>query len=926
MSLSRFCRSGFLTAALLVGAWSFSEAALSAQQPKVTAIVHAASYRAGPIAPGEMVTVFGSNIGPASLVGLLVDVSGRVANQLAGTRILFDGTPAPLIYVSSGLSSAIVPYGVRQPSTQLQVEYNGVRSAPLPLSVAASAPGIFTANSSGSGQGAILNQDGSINTTSNPAQADSVVSLFASGEGQTDPPGVDGELADDVLPKPTSRVSVRIGGLEAEVVYAGTAPGSLKGFLQVNARIPIGVVSGNAVPITLTIGDATSQPGVTLAVTGGTATLPEAPANLKATPVSPTQINLTWDPSPPDVQQISIERKDGGSGSYAAIATVPASQTAYQDNRLTPATVYAYRIRAEAAAGVSPYSTEATATTAGVPPLVPTNLRATSASATEISLTWVNTSAVGTVRVERKTGPAIQFQEIGTVTAPAATYRDQGLTPSTTYGYRIRVKTTAGLSPYSNESSATTMPAPLPPAPALQAAAVSSSQIRLSWTTTATGIVRFRVERRTGTGSYSEISQPGPASAMFDDTGLNASTTYSYRMRVETSGGLSPYSNEVSTTTAAPPPTPPTNLRVTATSQVEVRLTWTNTATNATAIHVEQKTGSGAFQDIGTYAASVAVGRIPGLSASTPYTFRLRAEGSTGMMSPYSNEAAATTPPKATIFLIHGIGQGGDKMLSLRDKLGNASSPDKVDLARFQVDAGFDWSECADNPDCGANCTIQNGAAQLASYIASKPQGDLVLVGYSMGGLLARELLLSYPSLFSSRRLAALITLGSPNVGYPYDTSDDYPSSPLRRCSTLVRQMASDWRTYQSTNQVDQSSYLTSLNTLWGSAQLPGGQLKWLALSGTFCSDPIRDVPLFSSQGCPDRYPYSDGIVCQVSSTFWLGVPRNGTTGALNYDTFQHADKTTLCSVKSLFNYNVLFKPPMGSSVLTDVRSFINGL
>ena len=230
-------------------------------------VVNAASFQGGPVAAGEIVTIFGSGIGPPALAGLRLTPGGLVDNSLAETRVLFDDVAAPLIYVSAAQTSAVVPYAVAgKASTQVQIEYRGIKSAAVSLPVAASAPGIFTVESTGRGQGAILNQDGSVNGAANRAAKGSVVVLFCTGEGQTDPPGVDGKLAGDVLPKPRLPVSVRIGGLPAEVLYAGAAPGLVGGVLQVNVKLPEGMASGTAVPVLLTIGDATSPAGVTLAV------------------------------------------------------------------------------------------------------------------------------------------------------------------------------------------------------------------------------------------------------------------------------------------------------------------------------------------------------------------------------------------------------------------------------------------------------------------------------------------------------------------------------------------------------------------------------------------------------------------------------------------------------------------------------------
>jgi uncharacterized protein (TIGR03437 family) len=125
---------------------------------------------------------------------------------------------------------------------------------------------MFSLDSTGKGPGAILNQDMSVNSASNPASRGGIVVLYATGEGQTKPAGVDGQPAAGELPKPVLPVSVRIGGLEAGVLYAGGAPGLVAGLLQVNARVPEGVSPGNSVPVILKVGAAESQPGITVVV------------------------------------------------------------------------------------------------------------------------------------------------------------------------------------------------------------------------------------------------------------------------------------------------------------------------------------------------------------------------------------------------------------------------------------------------------------------------------------------------------------------------------------------------------------------------------------------------------------------------------------------------------------------------------------
>ncbi|MBZ5625733.1 MAG: hypothetical protein LAQ69_44625 [Acidobacteriia bacterium] len=193
--------------------------------------------------------------------------SGVLTTMLAQTRVLFDGQPVPLIYVQSGQVTAIVPDAVAgKTSTQLHVEYLGGKSNAITVPVAAAAPGIFSANSTGAGQGAILNQDNTYNSAANPAAPSTILQIFATGEGQTDPPATDGKIASGVLPKPVLPVRVTIGGQDAEVLYYGAAPGQVAGVLQVNARVPTSGVLPGAVPVILTVGSFSSQAGTTTTV------------------------------------------------------------------------------------------------------------------------------------------------------------------------------------------------------------------------------------------------------------------------------------------------------------------------------------------------------------------------------------------------------------------------------------------------------------------------------------------------------------------------------------------------------------------------------------------------------------------------------------------------------------------------------------
>jgi uncharacterized protein (TIGR03437 family) len=211
----------------------------------VTAVTNAASNLAGAVAPGELVVLYGSG--------------------LAGVQtVLFNGVAGPLLYTTPGQVGAVAPYAVAGGSVQVVAESAAAASAPVTAAAAVTAPGVFTADGSGRGQASAVNQDGTRNGPASPAPAGSVLSLYATGEGQTLPAGVDGKPAAMPPPQPLAPVAVTIGGVSAEVRYAGGAPGQIAGVMQVNVVVPAGLAG--TVPVVLTVGAVASQTGVTVVV------------------------------------------------------------------------------------------------------------------------------------------------------------------------------------------------------------------------------------------------------------------------------------------------------------------------------------------------------------------------------------------------------------------------------------------------------------------------------------------------------------------------------------------------------------------------------------------------------------------------------------------------------------------------------------
>jgi uncharacterized protein (TIGR03437 family) len=248
-------------------------AAATARTPTIVRVVNAASYADGPISPGELVTIFGTGIGPATPAGAIVDpVTGKLFTNIGGVQVLFSGVPAPVIYASSTQVSAVAPYEMASfANPSVRIEYAGETSNADQVTLATTAPGLFAQNALGSGPGAILNQDNSLNGPGHGAAKGSIVQVFMTGEGQTNPQGVTGKITTatlpppQVTPAPLQFIQVSIGGQQALWTYAGEAPGVVAGLKQLNVQIPANAPSG-ALAIAVSAGGNTSQNGITVTV------------------------------------------------------------------------------------------------------------------------------------------------------------------------------------------------------------------------------------------------------------------------------------------------------------------------------------------------------------------------------------------------------------------------------------------------------------------------------------------------------------------------------------------------------------------------------------------------------------------------------------------------------------------------------------
>jgi len=224
----------------------------------------AAGGPAAPIAPGEIVNFYGYLFGPANDTMATYDATGQLPTTLGDVRVLFDGEPAPLFASGPFLITAQAPYSTQgKKQVNVQLFYQDIPSNIVPLTILDAEPGIVS--KPGTSEAIVTDQDGRLNSASTPAVEGSVVVLYATGYGQTSPPGVTGHAAQIPEAQPLLQVSLAIDGNPAEILYAAEAPGFV-GLLQINARVPGSGPGPKArqAPVLLTVGQQMSIAGVTM--------------------------------------------------------------------------------------------------------------------------------------------------------------------------------------------------------------------------------------------------------------------------------------------------------------------------------------------------------------------------------------------------------------------------------------------------------------------------------------------------------------------------------------------------------------------------------------------------------------------------------------------------------------------------------------
>lgn len=275
--------------------------------------------------------------------------------------------------------------------------------------------------------------------------------------------------------------------------------------------------------------------------------IPPPPGGLTATATSTTVVRLEWTDNASNEDEFEVERRLASGGAYAMAGTTDANETTFEDDGLSAGTSYVYRVRACNDDGCSGYSDEVSVTTnAPSPPAAPSGLTAQATSTTDVDLEWDdNASDEASFRIERRPGAGGDFVLAGTVGADVTTFTDSGLSPGTSYVYRVQACNDVGCSGFSNQASVTTQSPTVPAKPSnLQADAISDSEIRLTWRDNSDDETRFDIERRVRPGgSWGVVASVGADVTEFIDSGLAEDTRYEYRVRACNSAGCSSPSN-----------------------------------------------------------------------------------------------------------------------------------------------------------------------------------------------------------------------------------------------------------------------------------------------------------------------------------------------------------------------------------------------
>jgi len=424
---------------------------------------------------------------------------------------------------------------------------------------------------------------------------------------------------------------------------------------------------------------ASANSNTAFATTQSVVTIPAAPSSLSASTVSSGQINLSWFDNSNNENNFLVDRAtDSGFTQNFSTATLGANTTSFSETGLNSGTTYYFRVHASNGAGSSSNSNTAFATTQTIvtAPNAPSGLAASAASGSQINLTWFdNSSNESNFVVDRATDTGFT-QNLSTATLGTNTtsYSATGLSSGMTYYFRVRATNSAGSSANSNTASAVTPNVvTLPAAPSnLTASTVSSSVINLTWADNSTNETGFTIDRATDSGFTQNFSSVnlGAGYSFLSESGLNASTTYYFRVRATNSAGSSGYSNTAFGTTQSNSTAPAAPSNLTASGSVaSVLLSWFDNSSNESGFVVQRSTDGVNFSNLVTLGAGASSFSDSSIGSGTTYTYRVYAYNSSGN-SGTSNNASILAIPSAPTGLVASAASSSQINLSWNDVSG----------------------------------------------------------------------------------------------------------------------------------------------------------------------------------------------------------------------------------------------------------------
>jgi uncharacterized protein (TIGR03437 family) len=226
-------------------------------------VLNSANLRSGAVAPGQVVSIAGSALGPEVPV---LTPAGAWPTSLADVRVNVNGADVPIRYASSTRLDVQMPFNLTGGTANIRVTYGSNVSGTVGVPINTTYPGLFALQSGGTGQAKAANQDGTLNSIANAAAKGSVISVYGIGLGIVDPPVAAGQVppTTTTLSRVTNAVAASIGGVPAPVTFAGLAPG-ITGLYQINIQVPDAVPSGSQDVVVSNAGNA-SQTGLSVRI------------------------------------------------------------------------------------------------------------------------------------------------------------------------------------------------------------------------------------------------------------------------------------------------------------------------------------------------------------------------------------------------------------------------------------------------------------------------------------------------------------------------------------------------------------------------------------------------------------------------------------------------------------------------------------